>query len=82
MFTYVVGGGSAGCVLASRLSQNFTVLLLEAGGTPVPTTYVPYLNYNKDFLRNREINYIINSEKEKYFSLQTGGVRIIFFKNF
>ncbi|XP_024530422.1 protein HOTHEAD [Selaginella moellendorffii] len=30
----VVGGGAAGCALATTLSQNFTVLLLERGGSP------------------------------------------------
>ncbi|KAL3631995.1 hypothetical protein CASFOL_024979 [Castilleja foliolosa] len=30
----IVGGGTAGCPLAATLSQNYTVLLLERGGTP------------------------------------------------
>jgi len=28
----IVGGGTTGCPLATTLSQNFTVLLLERGG--------------------------------------------------
>lgn len=30
----IVGGGTAGCPLAATLSQNYTVLLLERGGSP------------------------------------------------
>ncbi|KAJ1519196.1 hypothetical protein ONE63_011198 [Megalurothrips usitatus] len=44
----VVGGGSAGCVLAERLSRdaNTTVLLLERGGTEPPQARVPgYIAY-------------------------------------
>ncbi|OXA50883.1 Glucose dehydrogenase [FAD, quinone] [Folsomia candida] len=41
----IVGGGSAGCVMANRLSENgrFTVLLLEAGGDPSLLNSIPEL---------------------------------------
>ena len=41
----VVGGGSAGCVLARRLSddRHTKVALLEAGGTPSLLTSIPAL---------------------------------------
>lgn len=42
---FLVGGGSAGCVMANRLSENgrFTVLLLEAGGDPSLLNSIPEL---------------------------------------
>ncbi|BBG98855.1 Glucose-methanol-choline oxidoreductase family protein [Prunus dulcis] len=44
----VVGGGTAGCPLASTLSQKFNVLVLERGG-------VPFANSNVSFLQNFHI---------------------------
>ncbi|CAL8130308.1 unnamed protein product [Orchesella dallaii] len=55
----VVGGGSAGCVLAGRISEHFNVLLLEGGGEPVPATQVPYFAYEVGF--NPSINYAYRS---------------------
>ncbi|KAL7100119.1 hypothetical protein ACP275_09G127900 [Erythranthe tilingii] len=45
----IVGGGAAGCPLAATLSRNYTVLLLERGGTP-------FANANVSFMENFHIS--------------------------
>ncbi|XP_042052425.1 protein HOTHEAD-like [Salvia splendens] len=52
----VVGGGTAGCPLAATLSRNYSVLLLERGGTP-------FANSNVSFLQNFHISLADTSEK-------------------
>ena len=59
----IVGAGSAGCVLANRLSEKSTVLLLEAGPRDTsPWIHVP-LGYGKLFNRT-DVNWSYESEPE------------------
>ncbi|XAR70349.1 hypothetical protein NMG60_11027176 [Bertholletia excelsa] len=39
----IVGGGTAGCPLAATLSKNYSVLLLERGGSPYNNPNITYL---------------------------------------
>ncbi|NKB58413.1 MAG: choline dehydrogenase [Alphaproteobacteria bacterium] len=67
IFDYViVGAGSAGCVLASRLSEDpaVTVLLLEAG----PRDTNPFIHIPAGFfktLHNESVNWCFSTEKEE-----------------
>ena len=61
----IVGGGSAGCVLANRLSEDGrrTVLLLEAGGRDwSPMIHMP-IGYGHSFF-NPRINWKYESERD------------------
>jgi choline dehydrogenase len=59
----IVGAGSAGCVLANRLSEKSSVLLLEAGPRDTnPWIHVP-LGYGKLFTRS-DVNWAYESEPE------------------
>ena len=63
--TIIVGAGSAGCVLANRLSADpgHRVLLLEAGPRDTdPWIHIP-LGYGKLFAR-RDVNWAYDSEPE------------------
>ena len=61
----VIGAGSAGCVLANRLTESgrYRVLLLEAGGEDRnPWIHIP-LGYGKLFT-NPKVNWLYTSEQE------------------
>src|ERR1039457_5415576 len=61
----VIGAGSAGCVLANRLTESgrYRVLLLEAGGKDRnPWIHIP-LGYGKLFT-NPKVNWLYVSEPE------------------
>ena len=66
-FDYViVGAGSAGCVLANRLTEdsNISVLLLEAG----PKDTYPFIHIPAGFFKtlyNEKVNWCFATEKEE-----------------
>ena len=66
----VVGAGSAGCVLANRLSQSgeYTVCVLEAG----PSDYHPFIHIPAGFMKtlvNPKVNWLYQTEPSEW----TGG---------
>ena len=66
-FDYViVGAGSAGCVLANRLSESgkFTVLLIEAGGSDARFWIKTPIGYGITFF-DKKVNWRFNSIPDK-----------------
>ncbi len=62
----IVGAGSAGCILASRLSESgkYTVLLLEAGGKDDSFWFKIPVGYAKSYY-NPDVNWMYQTEPEK-----------------
>ncbi|MDE0096397.1 MAG: GMC family oxidoreductase N-terminal domain-containing protein, partial [Gammaproteobacteria bacterium] len=62
----IVGAGSAGCVLASRLSENgrFSVLVLEAGGTDHRFWIQAPIGYGKTF-HDPSVNWRYTTEPDE-----------------
>ena len=75
-FDYViVGAGSAGSVLANRLSEDGTATVLRARSRPaatgIPTSIIP-AGFIKTF-HNRRVNWLYSMEPSEW----TGGRRIL-----
>jgi choline dehydrogenase len=65
-FDYIiVGGGSAGCILADKLSSSgkHTVLLIEAGGSDASLWYKVPIGYAKSYYDSK-VNWMFYSEPE------------------
>ncbi|MFT5658593.1 MAG: choline dehydrogenase [Gammaproteobacteria bacterium] len=72
-FDYIiVGAGSAGCVLANRLSENgkYTVLVLEAGGSDQKFWIQTPIGYGKTFF-DPKVNWMYQTEKESGINNQS-----------
>lgn len=63
----IVGGGTAGCILANRLSENpeISVLLIEAGGTFSPMAMIPFLTSQQQRTQN---DWKLETTSQKYSS--------------
>ncbi len=61
----IVGGGSAGCVLANRLTENrrHRVLLLEAGGSDLRFWVQMPIGYGKSFY-DKNVNWMYRTEPD------------------
>ncbi|UJW75203.1 GMC family oxidoreductase [Rhizobium sp. SL42] len=61
----IVGAGSAGCILASRLSENgrYSVLLIEAGGKDDSFWFKIPVGYAKSYY-NPKVNWMYSTEPE------------------
>jgi choline dehydrogenase len=69
----VVGAGSAGCVLANRLTENgrYTVLLLEAGGSDRQFWLHAPIGYGKSFY-NPQVNWMYRTEPDPGLAGRSG----------
>lgn len=61
----IVGAGSAGCILASRLSESgrYSVLLIEAGGKDTSFWFKIPIGYAKSYY-NPKVNWMYSTEPE------------------
>lgn len=64
----IVGAGSAGCVLANRLTENpeISVLLLEAGGSDTATNLSVPAHWN--ILLNTEVDWLYKTEPQVHLN--------------
>lgn len=65
----VVGGGSAGALVANRLSKKYTVLVLEAGGDANPLQFIP--GFGVFFVNYPETDWMHRTVPQKYASLNS-----------
>ncbi len=60
----IIGAGSAGCVLAQKLSQKHSVMLLEAGGSDRKLFIQTPIGYGMTFT-DANVNWMYNAQEDK-----------------
>jgi choline dehydrogenase len=69
LFVFLVGGGSAGGIIAARLSEQFSVLLLEAGGEMSDWQQIPAMTLLMLSYPEIDWNFKTVSQKKSCFAL-------------